>query len=265
MAAHDIHGAVIVDDLTQRFGGLKLAVEVRLLDIEGGHIVAKHLTQGVGVGSAVLHGHNAHFVTCAVAVGADGIDRVGMGGGGHQRYTALTVTAHGGGLCGGGSAVIDGGVGHIHARQLTDHGLILKDGLQHTLAHFRLIGRIGGEELLLVGNELHNTGDVVVISAGASEHGGEHAVLCRHGGYGAVDLALAHAGGDVRPAVQIHLLRHIPVQITEILQAQSAEHFLPLLGCGGNIASHITPPRFRRRSRNRKRTAALHCRKHFLP
>ena len=138
----------------------------------------------------------------------------GWAAAGDQRYPALAVPAHGGGLSSGSGAVIDGGIGHVHARQLADHGLILEDGLQNALAHLRLIGGVGGEELLLGGDILHQRGNVVVIGSGTPENGGVGDVPGGHGGHGAADLQLAHALRQVQPVRHAqHLLRHVPVQL----------------------------------------------------
>ena len=47
---------------------------------------------------------------------------------------------------GGGGAIIDRCVGHVHARQLAGVRLILNNRLQKPLAHFRLVGGVGGEK-----------------------------------------------------------------------------------------------------------------------
>ena len=252
----NIQSAPLMDDLTQRLSLLQLTEEVGLLDVHAGDVApGQHLTQGFRVRAAVLHGDDTQLVAGAVAVGADGVDGVRVGRSGDQRYPALAVPAHGGGLSGGSGAVIDGGIGHVHARQLADHGLILEDGLQNALAHLRLIGGVGGEELLLGGDILHQRGDVVVIGSGAPENGGVGDVPGGHSGHGAADLQLAHALRQVQPVPQQHLLRHVPVQLAEVVKADGLQHLLPLGGRGGNIASHISPPAGRR-PRSRRRPAA---------
>ena len=264
VAAHDIQRARLVNGRTQRLRVLKETVEVGLLHIEAGHVGCQHLPQGVKVGPAVLFGDDAHLVAGAVAVGTDGVDGIRVGGGGHQRHPALAVAAHGGGLGGGGSAVIDGGVGHVHARQHADHGLILEDGLQKALTHLRLIGGVGRQEFFLGGDILDDAGDVVVVSACAAEDHVVHAVPVRHGADGPAHLQLAHAGGDVQRSIQIHLRRNIAVQLTEGGKADGLQHFLPLLWRGGNVAAHISPPA-RRRPRKRRRPAVPRCRTRSPP
>lgn len=78
MTAHDVLGACLVDDGAQGFCVLQQAVEVGLLDVEAGHIGGEQFLQGVHISAAVLHGHHLQLVTSAIAVGADGVDDVGM-------------------------------------------------------------------------------------------------------------------------------------------------------------------------------------------
>ena len=250
--------------LAQSLGILELAEEVGLLHIEGSNLGGEHFLQSLRIRLAVLHRHHTQLVTGTVAVSAYGVDGVGMGRAGDKGHPAPAVTAHGGSLGGGGSSVIHGGVGHIHARQLADHGLVLKDRLQKALAHFRLIGRIRREELLLGGNILDDGGDVVVVGACAAKHRGIHPVLLRHGGHGAADIQLAHPVGDLQRLMQEHLLRHIPKKLPCAGNAHGTEHFLPLRPGRGNIAAHISPPRCKR-PRRRRRPAAPRCRPHSPP
>ena len=239
VAAHDVHGTGFVSGLTDGISVLEQTVEVGLLDVDGSHIGGQHLLESVQIGLAVLGGDDAQLVIGTVAIGADGVDDVGVGSTGDQSHAALTVAAHGSGLGGGGGAVIDRGVGNVHAGQLADHGLILEDRLQNTLAHFGLIGGVGSQELFLGGNILDNAGDVMVISASTAQNGGKNLVLCRHGGNSVGHFHLAHPLGDVQGSVEIHLGRHIAVQIFIIVQTDGLEHLEPLRLSGGHIASHF--------------------------
>ena len=63
------------------------------------------------------------------AVGPHDLDDLRIRAGGDIRLHALAVAAHGDGLCGGSSAVINARIGHVHAGQLTEHGLVLEDSL----------------------------------------------------------------------------------------------------------------------------------------
>lgn len=46
------------------------------------------------------------------------------------------------GLGGSCSLIQQGGIGHGHACDVTDHGLVVEERLQATLGHFRLVGRV---------------------------------------------------------------------------------------------------------------------------
>ena len=247
-------------ELPERLRVLEKAVEVRLLHVEGGDLRREHGAQRPGIGPAVLCGHDAQLVAGAVAVGAHGVDDVRVRGGGDQCHAALAVSRHRGGLGHGGRPVVHGGVRHVHAGQLADHRLILEDGLQHALAHFRLIRGVGGEEFFLCGDGADDGGNVVVVGAGAAQDGREHAVFRGDGGHRARQLQLAHARGQVERLIQQHILRHVPVELAPALRANGAEHFLPLLRSGGNVAHGAALTRSRRAPDNRRRRAVPRCR-----
>ena len=54
---------------------------------------------------------------------------------------------HVAGVGGHRRAVVAGRVGDVHPGQLADRRLVLEDGLQHALAHLRLVGRVGRQKL----------------------------------------------------------------------------------------------------------------------
>ena len=166
-----------------------------------------------------------------------------MGSAGDQSHLALTVTAHGNSFSSGGSTVVNGSIGNVHTGQLADHGLVLENGLQNTLAHLSLIGSVSSQELFLSRNVLDDAGDVVVISTGATQNGGEYAVLIGHSGHCTAHFQLAHALGDLQIAIlQQHFSGDVLVQFAVILQADGLQHFKPFLLGGRNITCHINPP-----------------------
>ena len=103
----------------------------------------------------------------------------------------------GGGFGGGGGPVVNRGIGSIHAGDLTDHSLVLKDGLEDALADLRLVRGVGGQELLFGGDALDNGGDVVVVGARTAEDGGEDGVFPCHFCHHPADFQFGFAGGDV--------------------------------------------------------------------
>ena len=247
-----------MDSLADRLSILKEAIEVGLLDVHGGDVIRQHLLQCLRIGLAVFCWHHAQLVVGAEAVGAHGIDGIGMRSGGDQRYTALPVAAHGGGLGCGGGAVVDGGIAHGHSGQRADHGLVFKNGLQNALTDLGLIRRVSGEKFLLGGDILDNAGDVVVVGAGAAQDHGEHPVLRGHGGHGPSNLHLAHPGRNIQRMLQVHAFRHIAVQLPVVAEPDGLQHLLPLGRSGRHVASHLSPPR-RRKPRKRRRPSAPHC------
>ncbi len=165
--AHDGFSAGLVGQLCHLFRILKQAKEVGLLEVYAGGVSGQILKRAQ-IQHAVLLGKFLKGHIPAPAVGLDGVDDLRMRGGGDIDALAAAGLGHHDRLCRRRGAVIDGGVAHVHAGQFADHGLVFEDGLQHALADFRLIGRIGGDKFLLGGDRRHNGGDVVVIAAGAS-------------------------------------------------------------------------------------------------
>ncbi len=83
-----------------------------------------------------------------------------------RRVTRFAISD---GFGGRGGAVIHRGIGHIHAGQQGHLGLELEQILQRALRHFRLVGRVGGEELAALDQVIDRGRDMVPIGAGAQE------------------------------------------------------------------------------------------------
>ena len=184
--------------LSQLPGRLDAAEVVGLLEVEAGHGVVQQVREGLGVGEAVLHRHGLHLHAVSEAVGLHRPADHGVGGGGEEDRAPLPVPAHGRRLCGSGGAVVDGGVGGVHAGEGADHGLVLKDGLEHPLGELGLVGGVGGEEGLLAGDALDDGGDVVLVGARPPEHRGEYRILGGDALQDPPDLQLAFAVGQVQ-------------------------------------------------------------------
>ena len=94
-----------------------------------------------------------HFQKSAVS--GHGFPVLGMEGTGHENFfPPRQARRHEGRLGAGGSAVVHGGVGCFHARELADEGLELKDSLQGSLADFALVGGVGGGKFTAGGKEV---------------------------------------------------------------------------------------------------------------
>ncbi len=115
---------------------------------------------------------------------------------------------HDDGLGGGGGAVIVGSVADLHARQLADHGLVLKDGLQGPLADLGLVGGVGGEELAAADHVADHAGHKAVVGARAHETGRvvQIGVGLGHGAQLGHQLDLGQRLGQVEMGVT-HVLR----------------------------------------------------------
>ena len=105
-----------------------------------------------------------------LGVGAQHFAILRMHGARHQ-HAALAGDAHRhhGRFRHGGRAVVHGGVGHVHAGELADHGLEFEDGGERALRDFRLVGRVGGEELAARDHRVHQHRPVVVVHARAQK------------------------------------------------------------------------------------------------
>jgi len=122
---------------------------------------------------------DCQFGPAAEAVGADDLDDLGRRGLGDVDGAVLPVPAHGGGLSGSRGSIVDRGVGGVHAGELANHGLVLKNGLQKSLADFRLVGRVGGDKFFFGDHGGHDGRDIVAVSSGSPENVGEDPVFPR--------------------------------------------------------------------------------------
>ena len=197
MDAQDEFGPCFVGNGAGGLRILQVAVEIGLLQIDTGVRIAEHGAQGVQIGAPVLSWNERNLRIRARTIGLDGLNHRRVCGGRDQRAIAFAVAAHRHGFRGGGGAVVHGGVGGVHAGQLTDHGLVFKNGLQDPLADFRLIGGVGGQKFFLIADALHNRGDIVVVCASAAEDGVEHVVFIGQRTHLRGDFHLREAGGEV--------------------------------------------------------------------
>ena len=254
VGTHDSLGTHLVGGCHHSVHVFDDAVVVGALNVDSSGLLGEGCLQSLQVGGAVCCGddHNGNAAACAV--GLDDLDGLGVCTAGDHDGGALSLLAHEHCLSSSHSAVVDGCVGHIHAGQLTDLGLILKDGLQHALADLSLVGGVCGHELFLGSHSLHDGRDIVVICTSAAEDAAELLVLIGHCGDLLGHFQLAHAFGDVQLLEQ-SLLGHDAVQLVHGGQADGLKHFLPLFPGCGNIAAHIMPPQLQRRLRSPLRPA----------
>ena len=72
-------------------------------------------------------------------------------------------------LHGGRGAVVEGGVGHVHAGDAAQHRLVLEQGLEDALGQLRLVRGVRGHELAAAGQRPYRGGDVVLVGTAAGE------------------------------------------------------------------------------------------------
>ena len=150
------------------------------------------------------------------------------------------------GLDEGGGPVIERGVGDLEAAQAGDHRLVLEDRLQDALGHLGLIGGVGGHELRAGGEGLHDSGDLVVIRAGAGK--ADEVAPAGTVAPGEVletpgDIRLAHGRGQIEAPRQAQGGRDLAEQLVEVLKAEQGEHLGDLvLGMGDKGRPHGRAP-----------------------
>ncbi len=149
----DQQRALFLDDLCDGGDVFNHAEEIGRLHEHAGGLVGDGLVErgeveASVVGVADLLGGVTGGGLAMLRIGAHHFAVFGMDGAGDDHAVAAgDAHGHHGGLGAGGGAVVHRRVGDVHAGELADHGLELEDGLQRALRDFRLVGRVGGEEL----------------------------------------------------------------------------------------------------------------------
>ena len=125
----------------------------------------------------------------------------------------------------GRSAVVEGGIGYVHARETGHHGLVFVQQLQGALAGLRLVGRVGGVVLATTDDLPDRRRDVMLVGAGADEVEimaiGPGALL-----HQARDGHFRHAGGHVPEFAGAQVRRDLGEQVFDFSGADGLEHLL---------------------------------------
>ena len=179
--AHDQLCAGTVNDFCDCIAVFDDSVEVRILHQEAsGFIVClQRFLQCYQIGRAGCCRNWFYHGILTECVGLDYAEDSLVHGIGYIDCGMLPILCHCACFCRCGSAVVHGCVGNVHVGQLAHHGLIFKDGLQDTLADFRLIRGIRGNKFFLGYHLLHNRRYVVIISARSPENMSENTVFFR--------------------------------------------------------------------------------------
>ncbi len=158
--------------LCNRFNLFQLPEEIRVLNQDGRRLVADgrfHSVQQCPPRRRGILATPRHFrqpdIGVAREVGLDHLAVMRMDTPGDDDPVAAgDAHRHQGPLRQGRRAVIQRGVGHLHVGQLADQRLVLIDRLKQPLAHFGLVGGVGGRKLGAGEDMAHRAGDEVVVA-----------------------------------------------------------------------------------------------------
>ena len=139
----------------------------------------------------------------------------------------------------GGGAVIERGVGDLHAGQQRDLRLKLEQVLQCPLRQLGLVRGVGGQELAALDQVIDRGRHVMAIAAGAEKerHHAGNRIFRRHRAEAPLDLELAHRARQVQQPVVPRRLRHLGKQIIDRLDADRRQHVAPV-GIGQRQIAH---------------------------
>ncbi len=114
----------------------------------------------------VLYFNNRHALM--LGVGGEHFAILGMHGA-RDQYAVPAGQPHGhhGGFGNRGRTVVHRRVGGFHARELAEHGLKFEDRGEGALRDFRLVGRVGRQELCAGHHRIHQHGPVMMVDARA--------------------------------------------------------------------------------------------------
>ncbi len=239
-AGHE-EGACPVDQIGQSIYRLQAAEEVWMLDQDAGNLLIEMLFEDVQAHGPVRGGNFHKLQIPASQVGSHHLPVDGMDGSRRQNFPPPCCPAsHDSRFRKGRRPIVHGGVGHIHARQQTDHRLVFVNSLEHALADLRLVGRVGGEKLRAAQNVADGPGNQVIIGAGAAK---AH-ILIEIGVATAKfeevgpDFPLRHRLRQVQLPLEPGLGRHILKKLLHRFQSKGIQHPLPVL-IGNRGKTHL--------------------------
>ena len=202
--------------------GFQAAVEVGMLDDDAGRVVGQGGRQPVGIQRTVRAGNRLHPDAGPVGVRTDCFDVMGVQAARQDHAIAPRRRAgQHGRLRRRGCAVVQGGVGHVQARQFADHRLELVNTLERALAHFRLVGRVGSQEFRAAGKVAYGAGNEVIVHAAAHE-GRQPVGRIVTGGHLAhrvVELEFRKSGGEIQRSVEPNVFRDDAQQFFDRIDA----------------------------------------------
>ncbi len=143
--------------------------------------------------------------------------------------------------------VVAGCVGDVHPGQLADRGLVLEDGLERSLAHLRLVGRVGREQLAALHDGVDDRRHVVVVHPGAEERELAARARVAPGQLTQVrpQLALGQRRVDPQRPVEADVRRDLGEQVGDRVHADRGQHRGPVgVGQRGEAHSDSTSSRY---------------------
>ncbi len=143
----------------------------------------------------------------------------------------------------GRGPVVDRSIGHVHAAELGDHGLVLKDRPQCSLAGLGLIGRVSREKLAARDEMVDGAGDVMIVGATPEKAaiGVGVGVLISQVTQMVDEVGLGERGGEGQRSRQARLGGYAHQQILDGAGADDVEHE-PLLVASVRDVSHGLVP-----------------------
>jgi len=215
-------------DRGQRLHVLQAPEEIRMLDDHAGGAIVHGRGQGVRLEEAVRRGDGHQLAVEVGEVRGQDLAILGVHAGGrhHAPRSAGGAAGHEHSFGHGRAPVVEAGVRHVHAGELGDQGLILKHRLERALARLRLVRRVGRVELAAAGDEVHQRGNEVIVSAAAQETRrlARRCVLRGQLGQMVIEFELAKRRRQVERTIQSQLDRHHGEQVLERVNADRFEH-----------------------------------------
>ena len=140
------------------------------------------------------------------------------------------------------AALVEAGVGDVHARQLADERLKLEKRLQTALAGLGLVRRVSGVEFTAAGDGIDHGRDEVVVRAAAQEADRVvgRAIARRQLLRQARQIDLAERLWHVERPIQPHLGRNVLEQVRHRRHPNPRQHRLPVRR-GIDHIGHYTP------------------------
>ncbi len=221
------------------------AEKVGISGHHGGGVLPQFSLQGRKIGAALgVIGDFHQFHIEIAAIGRHGFPVFGMQGGGEQNLLAAGgPRRHQDRFGAGRGAIVHGGIGHVHPGQLTDQGLVFENGLQGSLADFRLVGGIGRVEFAAGNQMIDHRWDKMIIGPGPQEAGvsARRRILLRNPPQLPHKFGFGQRRAKIERALQPHGLGHARKKIIEGIDPDGLQH-LPDILIGMGYIAHRLPP-----------------------